>query len=86
MPARATRSGAARVMRSPAEPDLARSRHEPGDGAERRRLAGAVPAEHGHDLALPHAQRHAVQRLNRPVARVDVLELEQRRHQSVVPR
>ena len=68
------------------EPDLARGRHEPGDRPERRRLAGAVPAEDGDDLALAHAQRHAVERLHRPVARVDVVELEERRHQSVVPR
>jgi hypothetical protein len=68
------------------EPDLPRGRDEPGDCSERRRLARAVPAENGDDLALPHAQRHPTERLHRPVARVDVLELEQPSHQSAVPR
>src|SRR5262245_11871665 len=68
------------------EPDVARGRHETGDRPQRRRLAGAVPAEDRDDLALPHAQRNAVQRLDGPVARVDVCELEQRGPQSVVPR
>ena len=36
--------------------------------------------EHRDDLALVDLQRDAVQRLDRPVACLDVLELEQRRH------
>ena len=60
------------------ERDLARAPHRAGDRAQRRRLAGAVRAEHGDDLALGDLERDAAQRLHRPVARLDALELEQR--------
>ena len=46
------------------------------DRAERRRLARAVRADQRHDLALVHVDRDPLQRLNRAVVRVDVLELE----------
>ena len=51
---------------------------EPVDGAEGRRLPGAVRADERHDLALAHVDRDALERLDRPVERVDVRELEDR--------
>jgi hypothetical protein len=68
------------------EAHLARHRHEARDRAKRRRLARAVGAEDGHDLAFADRERDAVQRLHRAVARLDVLNFEERRHQSATPR
>ncbi len=42
----------------------ARARTRPGDRAQRRRLAGAVGADQGHDLALGQRQRHALERVD----------------------
>ena len=79
IPAARTRSGEAPGS-ARRESDLARLfETRPRDGAQRRRLARAVAAEDGHDLALVDPQRDAVQRLDLAVARLDVLELEQRR-------
>ena len=47
---------------------------EPDRDTQQRRLAGAVVAEHGHDL--PGRHRHAVQHPRAPVAGLDVGELE----------
>ena len=52
---------------------------EPVDRAQRRRLAGAVRADQGHDLALVDVEGDSLQRLNGAVERLDVLDLEQRR-------
>src|SRR5438105_3841763 len=51
--------------------------HRARDRTERRRLAGAVRAEDGDELALADRERDAVQRPHRPVARLDVVQLEQ---------
>ena len=61
------------------EDDLAGLAHDSRDRAQRRRLAGAVGAEQRDDLAFLHRQRDAVQGLDRPVARLDVAQLKQRR-------
>src|SRR5881397_357661 len=52
----------------------------------RRRLAGAVRAEDGDDLALVDDERDAVERLDVAVAGAHVLELKERRHQVRRPR
>ena len=54
--------------------DRDEARHNAGD----RGLAGAVAAEQGRDLALLDRERDAEQRAERPVAGVDVAQLEQR--------
>src|SRR6266566_4253779 len=46
------------------------------DGAQGRRLAGAVRADQRDDLALPDVDRDALQRLDRAVEGVDVLQFE----------
>ncbi len=83
MPARATASGRRAVELASGEHDVARSPHRARDGAQRRRLARAVRAEQGDDLALSDGQRHTMQRDDLPVAGRDVVELEQRRHPRV---
>src|SRR5205807_5817978 len=47
------------------------------DRAEGRRLADAVPAEEGDDLALPHLEAHVVQDPAPAVAGVDPVEAEE---------
>src|SRR5207247_9381576 len=59
------------------EDDLAGAAHRSRDRSQRRRLAGAVRAEDGRDLALGHGERDAVQCLHLAVARLDRLQLEQ---------
>src|SRR5437763_13302234 len=46
------------------------------DRAQRRRLTRAVGPDQRHDLALANVDRDALERLDRPVERVDVLALE----------
>src|SRR3954447_6402599 len=46
------------------------------DRAQRRRLPRAVRADQRDDLALAHVERDPLQRLDRAVVRVHVLELE----------
>jgi hypothetical protein len=59
------------------EVDLPLARRvQPVDRAQRRRLAGPVRTDQGHDLALAHLERDALQRLDRAVERVDVVEAE----------
>src|SRR5262249_11780263 len=70
----------------PPEADRAARAHRAGDRAQRGRLARAVRTEHGDDVALLDGERDAVQRADVAVARVDVLELEQGRHQAGAPR
>ena len=60
-------------------------RGQPGDRAQRGRLAGAVGADQRHDLALLHRQRDALERLDVAVVGVDVLDLEQRHQLSRLP-
>ena len=60
--------------------DRARAqRHEPDDRLEQRRLAGAVGADDGHELAGADGEVHVVQHLGLAVAGADRLQLEQRR-------
>ena len=53
-------------------------RQDPGDRAQRRRLAGAVGADQRDDLARVDLERDALERLDRAVEGVDVLDLEDR--------
>jgi hypothetical protein len=48
---------------------------QPGDAPERGRLAGAVAAEQRDDLALPHLDRDALERLRVAVEGVQVGDL-----------
>src|SRR6266498_3013460 len=50
---------------------------DPGDRAQGGRLARAVGADERDDLALVDGQRDALQRLDRPVERVELLDLEE---------
>src|SRR5690348_8076072 len=52
---------------------------EPVDRAKRRRLAGAVRADERDDLAVVDLDRDALERVDRAVVGVDVLELEDER-------
>ena len=58
---------------------------QPADGPEQRRLAGAVGADHGHDLALGDGQRRAVDDVLAEVAGREVSDLQHRRP-SAAPR
>ena len=70
--ARRSRAPAACVMSSPSKRIVPRARlDEPGDRAQRRRLAGAVRADQRHDLALVDLERDALQRLDRAVVGVE---------------
>ena len=76
----------------PAADDLVRRRHrdvapleadaalagavEPVDRAKRRRLARAVGADQRHDLACADPERDALERVDRAVVEVDVVQLE----------
>ena len=64
--------------RRPVEEDLAAAADRAGDGAEGGRLPGPVGAEDGDDLALADGERDAVEGGDRPVAGLDVPQLEQR--------
>ena len=65
-----------------AEGDLALPRpEEPGDRPKRRRLAGTVRSDERDDLTLVDRERHATQRMDRPVEGVDVGQFQQR-HRS----
>ena len=76
-----------RVMSSPPKRDRARARRrQPRDRAQRRRLPGPVGADQRDDLALLDGQRHALQRLDLAVVRVDVVDLEQRPSRPCFPR
>ena len=52
---------------------------DPRDGAQQRRLAGAVGAEQGDDLALVHLEVDVEQHLHAAVADVEVADEEQLR-------
>ena len=80
IPARATASGPLRFSFRPPRTTSPLRRTVPGDRAQRCRLARAVRAEQGDDLAFADGQRDAMQRDDLPVAGRDVVELEQRRH------
>ena len=49
-------------------------RHQPGQRLQQRRLAGAVAAEQGDDLAFAHVERGVVQDMALAVEGVDALE------------
>ena len=58
---------------APVEDDRAVGRrHDAGDGLEQGRLAGAVGAEQGHDLALAHLEVDAEEHLDVAVAHVEL--------------
>ena len=76
---------AAAPQRLAVELDRAAPPNGAGDGAQRRRLPGAVGAEQGDHLPLLHGQRHPVQGLDRSVPRVHVAECEQGRHRRPYP-
>jgi hypothetical protein len=60
------------------EADVARpGRHDAGDRSQRRGLPRAVGADQRHDLAVADLERDALERLDRPVVRVDVLDAQQ---------
>jgi hypothetical protein len=61
----------------PVERDVAAPPDGAGDRAQRRRLARAVRAQDGDELAFADFELDAVQRTHRAVARLDVVELEQ---------
>ena len=64
----------------PVEQDLAAlGRGEPGDGPQQRRLAGAVGAEHGEDLALVDVDADVEEDLGAAVGHLEADALEQRR-------
>src|SRR6185437_12587879 len=73
------------VERSPGEGDASRATDGAGDRAQRRRLAGAVRAEHRDDRTLLDCERDSMERMNRAVARLDVLELEESGHAASSP-
>ena len=53
--------------------------NDAGDGLQDGRLAGPIGAEHGGNLAAPHLQTYAANRLDRSVSAFDVEQLEHRR-------
>ena len=56
----------------PAEADFAPGRaHEPHDRADRRRLAHAIAADEGHDLALVDAEGNAEEHLRMAITGLD---------------
>src|SRR5207248_10539870 len=55
---------------------------QPGDGAQQRGLAGAVRSDEAHELALVHAQRHAVEDRRLVVADREVLHLKERHERT----
>src|SRR5205814_1419140 len=69
--------GAEPAQRPSLVQDLAsRHVHQPDDGLERRRLAGAVPAEQRDDLPFPRREVHAVQHVAPTIVGVDLPELQ----------
>src|SRR5437660_8163369 len=77
--------GAGPVEGAAGKPDAPRAAHSARDSAERRRLAGAVRAEHRDDRSLLYRERDPVQRMNGAIAGLDVLELEQGGHAASSP-
>ena len=78
MPARTIAPGFWPRIGLPSKRDAARDvREQAGDGAQRRRLAGAVGAEQGDDLALLHRDVEPVQHLAGIVAGVQAFDREQ---------
>ena len=83
-PSPAVRCAGRPSMRLPLERDAARARREqPGDGVHQRRLARAVRAEDGDDLAFVHLHRRLPQDLEVAVGDVETLDLQHRAHRSV---
>ena len=60
-------AGRSRSIAASAKSDgaAAHGAHHAGDGAVERRLAGAIGAQHGDDLALPHGEIDAAQNFGR---------------------
>jgi hypothetical protein len=65
------------------EPDRTFGAHHVADGAERRRLAGAVGAQQGGDAAGLDREADVVQRLGLAVERLERLHFQQRGHHEV---
>jgi len=63
----------------------AAARQQPHDRAEQRRLSRAIGADHGHDRALSHLQRGAMQSFHLSVVDPEVAYLQHRAH-SMPPR
>ena len=65
------------------ETDRALTRaHDARDGAQKRRLPGAVGADQRDDAGVRHGQAHALKGANSSVAHMQVADLEQRRHRT----
>src|SRR5581483_5864120 len=65
------------------EQDVAGAGHQPGDRVERRRLAGAVGPDEGHDLAVADREADPGQDRDGPVGHVQVADLQ---HHADLPR
>ena len=73
-------------QRRAAKADVAGIGDETHDGAHQRALARAIGAQHGHELAVRNRQADVVQRLDAPVARRELPDLENRRHFTTMTR
>ena len=79
IPPRAIAAGVTPRKRAALAPDVAAIGQQPRDGVEQRRLAGAVEADHGDELAAMHVQRRLLQRRRAVVGHVDGVDFEERR-------
>ena len=73
-------SGDWRGSAAPRKRTVAGIGDEAHDGAHQRALARAIGTEHGHELAVRDRQADVVQRLDAPVARRELPDLENGRH------
>jgi hypothetical protein len=64
--------GLAPVDATAGEADFADRAKEPGNGAQRRRLAGAIGADERRDAAFLQAEAKSMQRLGRTVERAEI--------------
>src|SRR5882757_11183498 len=78
--------GGAVAERRALEFDRAGGAHHVADRAQRRGLAGAVSAEQRGQAALVESEAEAVKRLHLTVISSEVLDVEHRRHWSLLPR
>ena len=69
-----------------AKTDVAGIGDEAHDGAHQRALARAVGAQNGHELAVRNRQADVMQRLDAPVARRELPDLENGRHFTTMTR
>src|SRR5947209_942587 len=73
-----TRTGARPSVGSSRRRSRAAVRDDAHDGAQGRRLAGAVAAEQGHELALADGEAHAVEDVRFAIPSLEAAHLEQR--------